>query len=141
MATQVIMPQLGESVVEGTVGRWLIAEGEEIEAYQPLLEVETDKVNTEVPAPTSGVLLKILVHEGQTVNAGTVLAYIGQPDESLPAERVPGPPTRVERPRQMSSAGDGLAREKPTGRDVITPVVAKIAAEQGIDLNQVNIQA
>jgi 2-oxoisovalerate dehydrogenase E2 component (dihydrolipoyl transacylase) len=140
MATQVIMPQLGESVVEGTVGRWLIAEGEEIEAYQPLLEVETDKVNTEVPAPTSGVLLKILVHEGQTVNAGTVLAYIGQPDESLPAERVPGPPTRVERPRQMSSAGDGLAREKPTGRDVITPVVAKIAAEQGIDLNQVNIQ-
>jgi hypothetical protein len=56
MATEVIMPQLGESVVEGTVGRWLIAEGETIEEYQPLLEVETDKVNTEIPSPATGVL-------------------------------------------------------------------------------------
>jgi 2-oxoisovalerate dehydrogenase E2 component (dihydrolipoyl transacylase) len=140
MATQVTMPQLGESVVEGTVGRWLIAEGEKIEAYQPLLEVETDKVNTEVPAPAGGVLLKILVHEGQTVSAGTVLALIGRPDESLPGDEEASPQAKIESASQVRSGSDGLADERPAGREVITPVVAKIAAEQGIDLTRVAIQ-
>jgi pyruvate/2-oxoglutarate dehydrogenase complex dihydrolipoamide acyltransferase (E2) component len=140
MATQVTMPQLGESVVEGTVGHWLVAEGERIEAYQPLLEVETDKVNTEIPAPAGGVLLKILVHEGQTVRAGTVLALIGQPDENLPAAEEASPQAKIDQARQVRPGGDGLDHEKPTGREVITPVVAKIAAEQGIDLTQVDIQ-
>jgi 2-oxoglutarate dehydrogenase E2 component (dihydrolipoamide succinyltransferase) len=153
MPTEVTMPQLGESVVEGTVGRWLVAEGEEIEEYQPLLEVETDKVNTEIPAPAGGVLLKILVPEEATVSAGTVLAFIGQPGEPIPEvapmrdeiapiqkaaasqERPKArPATRSKRP-----GGDELAHEKPSGREVITPVVARIAAEHGIDLTRTDI--
>lgn len=82
MATQVIMPQLGESVVEGKVSRWLKKIGDEVEQYEPILEVETDKVTTEVTAAASGVLLAILVQEGLTVTAGTPLAYIGQPGET-----------------------------------------------------------
>jgi 2-oxoisovalerate dehydrogenase E2 component (dihydrolipoyl transacylase) len=152
MATEVIMPQLGESVVEGTVGRWLIAEGETIEEYQPLLEVETDKVNTEIPAPASGVLLKVLVPEGATVNAGTLLALIGQPDEAAPKaphnkdEAPPEQDTSAARKPKTGAAGkakppgdNGLKQEKPSGRNVITPVVARIAAEHKIDLATVNI--
>jgi len=133
MATEVIMPQLGESVVEGTIGRWLITEGEAIQVYQPLLEVETDKVNTEIPAPAGGVLLKILVAEGATVKVGTLLALIGQPDETLP--EIPSRTATKARP----PAGNGRKEEKPGGRSVITPVVARIAAEHGIDLARVDI--
>ena len=74
MPTKVIMPQMGESIVEGTVSRWLKQEGERIEEYEPVVEVETDKVTSEVPAPASGVLLKVYVPAGQTVDAGVVLA-------------------------------------------------------------------
>ncbi len=74
MATQVIMPQLGESVVEGTVAQWFKHEGEKIDEFESLLEVDTDKVNSEIPSPAAGVVLKIVVPEGQTVPAGTVLA-------------------------------------------------------------------
>jgi len=145
MATQVIMPQLGESVVEGTVGKWLIAEGEEVKEYEPLLEVITDKVDTEIPAPASGVLLKILVPEGATVTAGTVLAYIGQPGEALP--EAPGavsaahPQPEAEKVAEAEpTGGDGRRRKRPAGRGVITPVVARIAAEHGIDLASADIQ-
>jgi 2-oxoglutarate dehydrogenase E2 component (dihydrolipoamide succinyltransferase) len=140
MATEVIMPQLGESVVEGTVGRWLIAEGETIEEYQPLLEVETDKVNTEIPSPATGVLLKVLVPEGATVGAGTLLALISQPDEAVDeiphtqdASAARKPKTRPAT-RAQSPGGNGQTQEKPSGRNVITPVVARLAAEHGIDL-------
>ena len=77
MSTEILMPQLGESVVEGTVSRWLIAEGQPVRQDQPLLQITTDKVDTELPAPASGILLKILVPEGQTVAKGTVLGVIG----------------------------------------------------------------
>src|SRR3972149_6221093 len=94
MSTQVIMPQLGESVVEGTVSKWLKAEGQTVAEFEPLLEINTDKVDTEIPSPASGVLLKVLVPEGQTVQAGTVLAMIGAAGEALagagPAARPPG---------------------------------------------------
>ena len=83
MPTAVIMPQLGESVVEGTVNRWLKAVGETVDKLEPLLEIATDKIDTEVPAPANGVLLTVLVHEGQTVEAGSVLAYIGGPGELI----------------------------------------------------------
>ena len=69
MATDVIMPQMGESVVEGTVGRWLKQEGDTVEEYEPLLEVETDKVTSEVTAPARGTILKIYVGEGRFVHA------------------------------------------------------------------------
>jgi 2-oxoisovalerate dehydrogenase E2 component (dihydrolipoyl transacylase) len=143
MATQVVMPQLGESVVEGTVGKWLIAEGEKIKEYEPLLEVLTDKVDTEIPAPASGVLLKILVPEGTTVTAGTLLAFIGEPGETTPEGVAPSARTEpaAEATSEIESAGgNGEDGEKPSGRGMVTPVVAKIAAEHGIDLAGVDIR-
>src|ERR687890_10629 len=77
MPTSVTMPALGESVTEGTVTRWLKQEGEQVEADEPLLEVSTDKVDTEIPSPAAGVLTKILVAEDETVDVGAELAVIG----------------------------------------------------------------
>src|ERR671930_634431 len=81
MATEtgvdVVMPQMGVSVSEGTITRWLKQEGEQVEADEALLEISTDKVDTEVPSPGSGTLTQILVQEGETVDVGTKLAVIG----------------------------------------------------------------
>ncbi|MDY5138245.1 biotin/lipoyl-containing protein, partial [Actinotignum timonense] len=74
---EVKMPALGESVNEGTVTSWLVAEGDEVEADQPIVEVSTDKVDSEVPAPAAGIIQKIVVQEDETVAVGTVIAYIG----------------------------------------------------------------
>src|SRR5437868_14828579 len=76
-AVDVVMPQMGVSVSEGTVTKWLKREGEQVEADEPLLEISTDKVDTEVPSPASGTLVQILVQEGETVDVGTKLAQIG----------------------------------------------------------------
>src|SRR5437868_14155878 len=77
MPVSVTMPRLGESVTEGTVTRWLKQEGDRVEADEPLLEVSTDKVDTEIPAPASGVLQRIVVHEDETAEVGSELAVIG----------------------------------------------------------------
>src|ERR671916_1766864 len=77
MPTSVTMPALGESVTEGTVTRWLKQEGEQVEVDEPLLEVSTDKVDTEIPSPAAGVLTRILVAEDETVDVGAELAVIG----------------------------------------------------------------
>src|SRR5437868_9791256 len=76
-AVDVVMPQMGVSVSEGTITRWLKQEGEQVEADEPLLEISTDKVDTEVPSPASGTLTQILVQEGETVDVGTKLGQIG----------------------------------------------------------------
>lgn len=143
MATEVIMPQLGESVVEGTVTKWLVEEGDQIEEFDALLEVNTDKVDTEVPSPASGVLLKIFVPEGKTVQAGTLLAAIGEQGESPPevpesetsvveAEADPAPaPTAQTQTQQPVSAG------RSVDLGFISPVVARIAVEHDVDLRQV----
>lgn len=123
MATEIKMPQLGESVVEGTIGRWLKHVGERVEKYEPLLEVITDKVDSEVPSTAEGVLLKILVNEGETVKAGTVIALVGEEGEVL-EEATPPPPARP-------------SEEEPGRPARISPVVARIAAEHGVDLSQV----
>jgi 2-oxoglutarate dehydrogenase E2 component (dihydrolipoamide succinyltransferase) len=142
MATQVIMPQLGESVVEGTVTKWLKQVGERVEENEALLEVNTDKVDTEIPSPASGVLLKILVPEGETVAARTVIAMIGEPGEEAPggdgqSAIDPSPNATVTTPE---TAPEGV-RAPSAGRDrdlgFISPVVAKMAAEHGVDLSQV----
>ncbi|RDH12075.1 biotin/lipoyl-containing protein, partial [Tsukamurella pulmonis] len=91
MAFSVQMPALGESVTEGTVTRWLKQEGDTITVDEPLLEVSTDKVDTEIPAPASGVLLKILAQEDDVVEVGGDLATIGEAGESAPAESAPAP--------------------------------------------------
>ncbi|MFM8350635.1 MAG: biotin/lipoyl-containing protein, partial [Actinomycetales bacterium] len=82
MTVSVTMPQLGESVTEGTVTRWLKKVGESVQADEPLVEVSTDKVDTEIPAPASGVLLEIRAQEDQTIPVGGELAVIGSADES-----------------------------------------------------------
>ena len=92
MSESVKMPALGESVTEGTVSSWLKAVGDSVEVDEPLLEVATDKVDTEVPSPVAGTVLKILVPEDETVDVGTVLAIIGDPSEASPAAPVPAAP-------------------------------------------------
>lgn len=145
MPIQVIMPQLGESVVEGTVSKWLKNIGDEIKEYDPLLEVNTDKVDSEIPSPASGTLLAILVDEGTLVNAGTVVAWIGDPGEVVPEEGESPPEIKtVEEMRLAEEVVVDLQSPPPVispGRDkglgFISPVVAKISSEEGIDLSQV----
>jgi 2-oxoglutarate dehydrogenase E2 component (dihydrolipoamide succinyltransferase) len=83
MVTKVLVPLLGEGVEEVTVIKWLKKEGDSINELEPLLEVNTDKVDTEIPAPTSGTVLKILAEEGTPAKVGAVLAFIGKPGESV----------------------------------------------------------
>ncbi|MDQ1708781.1 MAG: hypothetical protein QOG49_166, partial [Frankiaceae bacterium] len=87
MSVSVTMPRLGESVTEGTVTRWLKKEGDQVTADEPLLEVSTDKVDTEIPAPASGILQSIKVAEDETVEVGAELAIIG--DTAAPAGEAP----------------------------------------------------
>jgi 2-oxoglutarate dehydrogenase E2 component (dihydrolipoamide succinyltransferase) len=124
------MPQLGESIVEGTVVRWAKQEGDEVGEYESLLEVNTDKVDTEVPSPAAGRLLKILIGEGVTVKAGTVLAWIGQPGETIPEPG--GPYTALEEKTQPSVTP---GRDPALG--FISPVVARLAQENHLDLTKV----
>jgi 2-oxoglutarate dehydrogenase E2 component (dihydrolipoamide succinyltransferase) len=134
------MPQLGESVVEGTVAKWLKAEGQAVSEFEPLLEVNTDKVDTEIPSPASGVLLRIVVPEGQTVQAGTVLAMIGAAGEAVPDVPAPtvvvhaAPPAGA--PPSPAAVTPAATATKPD-LGFISPVVAKIAAEHRVDLSQV----
>lgn len=142
MPTKVIMPQLGESVVEGTVTAWLREEGERIEEYDSLLEVNTDKVDTEIPSPATGTVLKILVPEGQTVKAGTVLAWIGEAGEEIPeGEDLPEQNHEPHETPDAESITDEPLMMRPAGRDedlgYISPVVARLAREKSIDLSKV----
>ena len=121
MATDIIMPQLGESIAEGTVMKWLIPLGGAIEKDQSLLEVETEKVDLEVPSPASGVLNEILVKEGETVAVGTLLARI---DSAPPAEVISRVGGVVVRPVDSDSAGE----------EHHSPAVRQLAKEHGVDL-------
>ncbi len=138
MPTRVIMPQLGESVVEGTVSKWLKQEGESVSEFEPLLEVSTDKVDTEIPAPAAGTLLKIYVPEGQTVERGVLLALIGQPGETLPEGDAAPAVTRHIVPEATPAPTTAVANggaSSYTGH--VTPVVARMVAEYGVDLSQI----
>lgn len=139
MATQVIMPQLGESVVEGTVTKWLKQKGDPVQELEALLEVNTDKVETEIPSPARGVLLEILVPEGTTVQAGTVLAWIGEPGEPLPQEAVPAPQKQEPDPQvlDLTQPTQSSALAQATELGFISPVVARMAKEYQIDLTRV----
>ena len=138
MATKVIMPKLGESVVEGTVSRWLVQEGDSIKEFDPILEVSTDKVETDIPSPAAGVVLKIIVAEDATVTAGTVLAWIGQPGEEIPGEEQPQTASYEPAMTKMEPAS-APQKAAPAARDLgfISPVVAKMAAEYKLDLQQI----
>ncbi len=130
------MAQLGESTVEGTIARWLKAPGDSIAKYEPLLEISTDKIDTEVPAPADGTLLEIVVPEGKTVAVNTVLAYIGEAGEqsAQPAAPVPVGAKPVATAGAVPASPAHSPSTKPAGRAFISPVVARIADEHQIDL-------
>jgi pyruvate dehydrogenase E2 component (dihydrolipoamide acetyltransferase) len=159
-AVDVVMPQMGVSVSEGTITRWLKQEGEQIEADEPLLEISTDKVDTEVPSPASGTLTQILVQEGETVDVGTKLGQIGgsataeaPAQESAPepegaqepataeaaAEADAASPAETPAPTapEPSAAPPAAAAPSGNGKAFVSPVVARIAGEHGIDPSQV----
>jgi len=150
-AIDVVMPQMGVSVSEGTITKWLKQQGEQVEADEPLLEISTDKVDTEVPSPGSGVLTEILVQEGQTVDVGTKLAVIG--GDGAKAEAAPPAPATTEAaaeaaapssaetpaPSAPAQPAPAAAPEQSTnGKTFVSPVVAKIASEHGVDPSQVH---
>jgi len=165
------MPQMGVSVSEGTITKWLKSEGDQVEADEPLLEISTDKVDTEVPSPASGTLTQIVVQEGETVEVGTKLAQIGgeasgdgqaaAPPEPAPPEPAPPEPATAQAAAE-SAAAAGAEGETPTaepiaeaepaapapaaapvgdgaadGKSFVSPVVARIASEHGVDPGQV----
>jgi len=149
-AVDVVMPQMGVSVSEGTITKWLKQVGEEIEADESLLEISTDKVDTEVPSPASGV------QEGETVDVGTKLAVIGG-EAGAPAEAPaaqPEPEAAEPEPEEVAQPAETPAVEQaPTpepvatattpaeaqenGKSFVSPVVARIASEHGVDVSSV----
>ncbi len=152
--TTVTMPQLGETVVEGTILKWLKVEGERVELDEPLFEISTDKVDTEVPSPAAGVVSKILVPEGQTVAVGTQLAEI----HAEGAAGAPAPPDSAQEPLPTPSAaetqaatdrgaGPGSAAapaasaatlpDRGPRSQILSPLVRKLAAEHKVDLSLV----
>ncbi|MBM4427363.1 MAG: 2-oxo acid dehydrogenase subunit E2 [Chloroflexi bacterium] len=138
MATKVLVPRLGEGVDEVTVTKWLKQEGDTIHELEPLLEVNTDKVDTEIPAPATGTVLKIITQEGIAAKVGELLAIIGKPGESVDVSSVPVViESKVE--SQKSEVQPKTLDIRPsTDLGFISPVVAKIATEHGVDLSQVN---
>jgi 2-oxoglutarate dehydrogenase E2 component (dihydrolipoamide succinyltransferase)/2-oxoisovalerate dehydrogenase E2 component (dihydrolipoyl transacylase) len=124
MATDIIMPQLGESIAEGTVVKWLVPLGGMIQKDESLLEVETEKVTLEIPSPATGLLNEIIVHEGETVPVGTLLARIESAPPSEVINRVGGV---VVRPMEQASGGEQHH----------SPAVRQLVKEHGIDLSQV----
>src|SRR6266699_3533344 len=99
--TRVVMPQLGESVHEGTISKWLVKPGDKVVEFEPMLEVDTDKVSAEVPAPVTGILKEILAKEGQTVQAGAEIAVVELSDGQVTAP-TPAPKVAVEKPAAAS---------------------------------------
>lgn len=123
MATDIVMPQLGESIAEGTVIKWLIPKGGRIEKDQPLLEVETDKVALEIPSPNGGTLTEVLVQEGQTVPVGTLIARL---DSDVSPETA-----------TTNRVGGVVVRQMPESEDHHSPAVRQLAKEHGINLSHV----
>ncbi|MGY2084437.1 2-oxoglutarate dehydrogenase, E2 component, dihydrolipoamide succinyltransferase [Blastococcus sp. SYSU DS0539] len=136
MPTSVTMPALGESVTEGTVTRWLKQEGDQVEVDEPLLEVSTDKVDTEIPSPAAGVLTKILVAEDETVDVGAELAVIGGGDGdegagSPPASAEDAESTPQSPDQQVEDAGSGEEQEEPAAEPEPQPAQAADAGGAG----------
>src|SRR5262245_3477049 len=130
MSIAVELPALGESVVEGTVSRWLVKEGDRVEIDQPLVEVTTDKVDAEIPAPAAGVVEKILAREGETVSVGQRLALIDPGGAARPA--VPEPARGAAKPEASAAASPGGASSPRA-----TPLARRVAEREGIDLASV----
>src|SRR5438477_6958096 len=149
----VLMPQMGESIAEGTVSKWLKKLGDPVKRDEPLFEISTDKVDAEIPSPTAGVLAEIKVQEGQTVPVQTLVAVI-ETDKSAtlqpvaaapaPAKAAPPPPASspvIPRPAASppvaAPKGDGTETAEDRLRRRSTPLVRKIAAEHAVDISTI----
>ena len=133
--TKVIMPQMGESIFEGTLTKWLKKPGDAIKRDEPLFEISTDKIDSEIPSPASGTLQKILVQEGQTVEINTVVGIIG--DERVAEETVKAPAPAAAKP--VAPAVPVPAEAHPEEEDAsapghVSPIVRRLAREHGINL-------
>ncbi len=143
MPTKLLMPLLGEAVTDATVTKWLKVTGDKVEEYEPILEVNTDKVDTEIPSPTSGVVLAEYAQEGEVIKVGALLAWIGQQGEPIPQEGALEPANAVSaisQPVGVSSqpaSSPAVIPAPPRDLGFISPVVAKIAAEQSVELSKV----
>ncbi|MDR7612062.1 MAG: dihydrolipoamide acetyltransferase family protein [Armatimonadota bacterium] len=133
MPVEVRLPQLGESTFEGTIGRWLKKPGDRVERFEPLVEIITDKVNVEMPAPVGGVLTQILVPEGQTVPVGTPIALVETAAAETPAAGVPAAAAAPAPEPAPPPAAPPPAEEKVR----LSPVVRRLAEEHGIPLEEV----
>ncbi|MEO7659233.1 MAG: 2-oxoglutarate dehydrogenase, E2 component, dihydrolipoamide succinyltransferase [Pyrinomonadaceae bacterium] len=154
-STEIVMPQMGESITEGTVSKWLKAVGDAIEKDEPLLEISTDKVDAEVPSPAAGTLLSINVQEGETVEVGSVLAYVGAEGavadqktttSDKPSVEAPKPvePSKAEAPVRAVAAGastggahNGNSSIDDLRRTKSSPLVRNIAKEHGVDISRI----
>jgi pyruvate dehydrogenase E2 component (dihydrolipoamide acetyltransferase) len=158
---EVPMPQMGESIAEGTVSKWLKQVGDAVERDEPILEISTDKVDAEIPAPQSGTLVEITVEEGETVEVGTIVAYLdteGGPaaaateeaetdDETAEEPEEPEEEPRAEAPAPEAEAEEASVEEEPAEgepasaeerlRQRSTPVVRRMAEEHGVELSKV----
>ncbi|MET0871928.1 MAG: biotin/lipoyl-containing protein, partial [Paeniglutamicibacter terrestris] len=142
---EITLPALGESVTEGTVTRWLKAVGDEVAVDEPLLEVSTDKVDTEVPSPVAGTLLEIRVPEDETVEVGTVLAIVGAAGAAAapaPAAAPAAPAPAAAPAAPAPAAAAPAAASTPAAGGVVnsgyvTPLVRRLANQHGVDLSTV----
>jgi len=147
----IIMPQMGESIAEGTLSKWLKKVGDEVKRDEPIFEISTDKVDAEIPAAAAGVLAEILVKEGETVAVQTVVARLetekgaalGKSDAPAPTGTVTPPPTPAKQPEKVTSAPAAAIAASHTGngnsfedrvRTKSSPLVRKIAAEHGVNI-------
>ena len=141
MPTDVVMPQMGESIFEGTITKWLKKAGEKVQRDEPLFEISTDKVDAEIPAPASGVLQEIKVTEGNTVQVNTVVGVIGDGDgagalSSAKPAAVPAPPKKETQTPAPPAATPVTAQADGESDVRSSPLVRKLAREHNVDLNQ-----
>jgi 2-oxoglutarate dehydrogenase E2 component (dihydrolipoamide succinyltransferase) len=159
MATEVVMPQMGESIAEGTIAKWLVKVGERVERDQPLLEISTDKVDAEIPSPATGTLLEIRSREGETVAVNAVIALIGEQGEKAEGTGKAPAPQAAEKPASSTGVEDrpaapAAAAASPAAaaatrqaaapgsleervRQFSSPLVRSIAKAEGVDLSQI----
>src|SRR5437660_1971178 len=122
MPTDVIMPQMGESIFEGTLTKWLKKPGEKVTRDEPLFEISTDKVDAEIPAPASGVLKEVKVKEGTTVQVNTVVGVIdGDGAAASPAPKAAAPAETAGATKGGAASTDGPAQTKPASNEKATP--------------------
>ena len=139
MSTNVLLPQWGMNMEDGLLVSWLVKEGDTVEAGQPLVEVETAKIESELESPVSGVVAHIMAAEGTTVDVGTIVAVIGEPGESVPRPSTDRPQraSRSAASKKTAPRGRGVKAAGPGQSVQVTPVARKLAGQHGIDLGRV----